>query len=169
MVDRTPSTEAVPSVEAVEELAKFYDVPTGRGCLVGSFTMQRTAAILRALSGLRSAPEPSADHIADAGKMVAGEPSVEPVVASDHPDFIGGIVWSPLELRWINQKLAEARRAPEPGAERIPSVLFDGYEVYTALDDKARTRTSGENVTDVLDAVVRILRKQPATKEEKHV
>jgi hypothetical protein len=28
------------------------------------------------------------------------------VEASDHPDFIGGIVWSPSELRWINGRLA---------------------------------------------------------------
>jgi len=30
------------------------------------------------------------------------------VTKFDHPDFVGGIVWSDCELRWINEKLAAA-------------------------------------------------------------
>lgn len=33
------------------------------------------------------------------------------VVASDHPDLVGGIVWSDCELRWINEKLHTAKAA----------------------------------------------------------
>lgn len=44
--------------------------------------------------------------------------------------------------------------------KEIPSVLFDGFAVYSALSDKARQRTSAENVSDVLDAVVRILKQE---------
>jgi hypothetical protein len=33
------------------------------------------------------------------------------VQPADHPDFVGGIVWSPLELRWINERLDALRRA----------------------------------------------------------
>ena len=28
----------------------------------------------------------------------------KPVVASDHPDFIGGIIWSKIEIDWINAR-----------------------------------------------------------------
>ena len=31
------------------------------------------------------------------------------VTKFDHPDFVGGIVWSDCELRWINEKLAAAQ------------------------------------------------------------
>ena len=42
--------------------------------------------------------------------------------------------------------------------EKPPAILFDGFAVLEALDDKAKTRTSAENVSDVLDAVVRLMR-----------
>jgi len=40
----------------------------------------------------------------------------------------------------------------------IPDVLFDGNAVWQYLDERAKTRTSAENVSDVLDAVVRLMR-----------
>lgn len=40
----------------------------------------------------------------------------------------------------------------------IPDLLFDGNAVYAALGDSARRRTGPENVSDVLDAVVSLLR-----------
>jgi hypothetical protein len=44
-------------------------------------------------------------------------------------------------------------------AEALPALLFDGYYVYAeGLTDAARLRTSPENVADVLDAVVRLMR-----------
>ncbi|WP_292411298.1 hypothetical protein [Methylophaga sp.] len=46
----------------------------------------------------------------------------------------------------------------ELDADKTTDVLFDGFAVYDALDDKAKQRTGPENVSDVLDAVVRILR-----------
>lgn len=52
--------------------------------------------------------------------------------------------------------------AAMPGcAVPIPDVLFDGNAVWQALDERARTRTSAENISDVLDAVVRLMR-EPA-------
>lgn len=42
--------------------------------------------------------------------------------------------------------------------DKVQDVLFDGYAVLEALDKKARARTSPENVSDVLDAVVRLMR-----------
>lgn len=43
-----------------------------------------------------------------------------------------------------------------------PAVLFDGFAVLQALDEKAKARTSAENVSDVLDAVVRLMRSNAA-------
>lgn len=40
----------------------------------------------------------------------------------------------------------------------VPDVLFDGAAVYAALDDRQRMFTSPENVSVVLDAVVRVVR-----------
>lgn len=44
-----------------------------------------------------------------------------------------------------------------------PAVLFDGFAVLQALDEKAKGRTSAENVSDVLDAVVRLMRSNAKT------
>lgn len=33
---------------------------------------------------------------------------MEAVVATDHPDLVGGIVWSRIELEWINKRLSDA-------------------------------------------------------------
>ena len=46
----------------------------------------------------------------------------------------------------------------DQGGAEAPSVLFDGFSVMQALDEKAKARTSAENVSDVLDAVVRLMR-----------
>ena len=42
--------------------------------------------------------------------------------------------------------------------EARPDVLFDGRSVYMALTPEARTRTSAENVGDVLDAIVKLIK-----------
>lgn len=41
------------------------------------------------------------------------------IKASDHPDFVGGIVWSELELRWINAQLEQARREEREACAKI--------------------------------------------------
>lgn len=51
----------------------------------------------------------------------------------------------------------EAQQTQEHAA---PDVLFDGFAVLNALSDKAKQRTSAENVSDVLDAVVKLLRSE---------
>ena len=46
----------------------------------------------------------------------------------DHPDFIGGWVWTKLEMRWIEQRIADAAVAER---ERIAALVeqmgIDGY------------------------------------------
>lgn len=58
---------------------------------------------------------------------------------------------------WVDARVAWYRKR-----EQIPDVLFCGHEVYSALSLHALTRTSIENVSDVLDAVVRIMRRNHA-------
>lgn len=48
-------------------------------------------------------------------------------------------------------------------AEPIPDQLFDGYAVLQALSEKAKSRTNADNVADVLDAVVSVIRAERAT------
>lgn len=55
----------------------------------------------------------------------------------------------------------EASVAPEPG-EPLPEVLFNGYGVWHMMTPEATRRTTPENVSDVLDAVVKWLRANPA-------
>lgn len=41
----------------------------------------------------------------------------------------------------------------------LPDQIFDGYAVYRELDDRAKMRTSPENVSDVIDALARLIKK----------
>ena len=65
-----------------------------------------------------------------------------------------------LVARW-NQLAASAAGA----TKTISAVLSDSAAVYQALSEQARRRTSQENVSDVLDAVVRLLRAADETGE----
>lgn len=58
----------------------------------------------------------------------------------------------------VNGNDAQLTKFAELVAANPPAILFDGFAVLQALDDKAKTRTSAENVSDVLDAVVRLMR-----------
>ena len=41
--------------------------------------------------------------------------------------------------------------------ERFRALIFDGFRVLRELDEKAKKRTSHENVSDVLDALARLM------------
>lgn len=61
------------------------------------------------------------------------------------------------DLDKAESQLAEAtRRLGEVEAYR--DATFDGNAVYAALDDRAKSRTSADNVADVLDALNRVAR-----------
>lgn len=49
----------------------------------------------------------------------------------------------------------EVGRAPD-----VPEELYDGWAVYRELDERAKQRTSVDNISDVLDAVVRLIKKR---------
>jgi hypothetical protein len=59
-------------------------------------------------------------------------------------------------------KISAKKKAPPVAAatacSAFPDVLFDGPAVYSELKDRERRYTTPENVSAVLDAVVRILR-----------
>lgn len=45
-------------------------------------------------------------------------------------------------------------------AAPIPTILFHGEAVWMELTDRERSRTTAINVSDVLDAVVRLMRRE---------
>jgi hypothetical protein len=51
--------------------------------------------------------------------------------------------------------------APAPQTDEIPAILFDGYAVYNEVmaNDPHTPRPTADNIADVLDAVVRLLRR----------
>ena len=77
------------------------DIITEEGSRRIARLMQRSAAAIQELLNENDALRERfvADHSADMLGMVD---------ATDHPDYIGGIVWSDCELRYINQRLTDA-------------------------------------------------------------
>lgn len=67
-------------------------------------------------------------------------------------------------IRKLESALSLLRSALEEGE---PALLFDGYYVWDeGLTEDAKRRTSPENVADVLDAVVRLMRASPTADKE---
>jgi hypothetical protein len=59
----------------------------------------------------------------------------------------------------MEQGMSEELKA-QPGAVVLPDILFDGFTVYEeVLKGREQQRTSHENVSDTLDAIVRLLRR----------
>lgn len=46
----------------------------------------------------------------------------------------------------------------EQATRPLPEAIFDGAAVFAALTPAARRRTSAENVSDVLDALAKVMR-----------
>jgi len=60
----------------------------------------------------------------------------------DHPDFIGGWVWTKLEMRWIEQRIADAVAAER---ERFASECIDLVAMYGGpVDLEAAIRARGQ-------------------------
>lgn len=76
-------------------------------------------------------------------------------------DAIARIIGLPddveLEQNHVSMYIDKIRASVETSNE-LPAILFDGMAVYQALKELQRRRTSWENVSDTLDAVVRLLR-----------
>lgn len=73
----------------------------------------------------------------------------------------------------VGETGARSKPAPGPGLDyerhAIPEELYDGHAVFSAMDDKGKKRTGPENVSDVLDAVVRLIKQRIEPKPEPDV
>jgi len=67
--------------------------------------------------------------------------------------------------QWYDDKAVDKAITSLREAIEAAEVLFDGYRVLKALTPEAATRTTHVNVSDVLDAVVALMREGTAPKE----
>lgn len=91
------------------------------------------------------------------------EPSVRPLVdqwaADEYVQFVSrsdGQRTTATVSRGALLLLAERAMAAE--RERWEAVVFDGWRVLKGLDEAAAKRTTHQNVSDTLDALMRVLR-----------
>jgi hypothetical protein len=90
--------------------------------------------------------------------------NVVPIPGGDRLIAIG----TPAE---VAQPLGFTRQAvPEAPATELPAILFDGHAVYAEVmaNDPHTPRPSADNVADVLDALVRLLRRGAKQKPAHH-
>lgn len=59
----------------------------------------------------------------------------------------------------IEEALAAVKGAEAQKPPAIPDILFDGFAVYSELNPREKHYTTPENVSAVLDAIVRIMRR----------
>jgi hypothetical protein len=50
------------------------------------------------------------------------------VKPQDHPDFIGGWVWTELESRWVEKRIAEAILAEREACAKVADKWVEGLE-----------------------------------------
>lgn len=51
----------------------------------------------------------------------------------DHPDFVGGWVWTPLEMRWIEQRIVEAIAAEREACAKLADGGADGEDPHCCV------------------------------------
>lgn len=91
---------------------------------------------------------------APAGVVSSTELGLLTIGPHDHPEP-HTMMWSALELAAIKEYAARCVAAER---ERWQEVVFDGWRVLHGLDEHARKRTSHQNVSDTLDALVRVMK-----------
>jgi biotin carboxyl carrier protein len=117
-----------------------------------------------ALSALRQA----AKHIREVVSLTDGTEYREAVEAGDRVrEAIASLeaaqpAQAPAHIQArVDRLLGTQTAAPSLPPVMVPDILFDGYAVLQALSEQAKRRTSAQNVSDVLDAVVRVMRAAP--------
>lgn len=162
MVEQVPSKEQV-NVQLMREQAEGLrcnaTVMREHGMRARERQLYDSATLLcdaaDELEWSRAAPEPPAgqDEVLVALKRPEGYEDVHPEIVAEDA----------IRPEWPEYRtLQRATQPPEP----VPDELFNGYEVYHQLSARAKARTSSENVSDVLDTVVRMIRaRATATKE----
>jgi hypothetical protein len=58
------------------------------------------------------------------------------VKPQDHPDFIGGWVWTELESRWIEERIVEATQAEKEACAKVA----DGFIGGDVIAERIRAR-----------------------------
>lgn len=71
--------------------------------------------------------------------------------------------WTETELCPLNESQREAIKQVVRNYGALKEIIYSGLTVYDALDEKARQRTSADNISDVLDAIVRLFKQQRDT------
>jgi hypothetical protein len=80
------------------------------------------------------------------------------VKPQDHPDFIGGWVWTELESRWIEERIAEAILAEREACAKVCDDIHDKHEakdVFSSYAEAIRVRGNIASIIacrDMLDA-----------------
>jgi hypothetical protein len=98
---------------------------------------------------------------------VADARATQPTASKDEPSE-ADYAFDDLNLRLIevteerDHLRAALSQRPAQQAEVFPVILFQGHAIYAALSPQAKARTSAENVADVLDAAVAVLRQRRA-------
>ncbi len=59
------------------------------------------------------------------------------VTKEDHPDFIGGIVWSACELSWINERIQAEVIAEREACARACEGQTEGFAATSTWDEAA--------------------------------
>lgn len=108
-------------------------------------------------------------HFAPA--QAQAEPVAYIVRSVDRPQGLGTLIraseaGSYQRAALTRQPLYAAPQSASEPASALPPILFDGFAVLQALTSRQRARTSAENVGDVLDALVKIMRAERAAKDK---
>jgi hypothetical protein len=103
---------------------------------------------------------------------VADARATQPTASKDEPSE-ADYAFDDLNLRLIevteerDHLRAALSQRPAQQAEVFPVILFQGHAIYAALSPQAKARTSAENVADVLDAAVAVLRQRRAAPSQR--
>ena len=72
---------------------------------------------------------------------------MEAVVATDHPDLVGGIVWSRIELEWINKRLSDAEAIiAQKDAEILEQCRINGMGAERELALRGQMERQDERI-----------------------
>lgn len=139
---RTVPVEPTPEMlnAAVPSLARGTRIgacAAARGRAAKAYRAMLAAAPVQARQGLPAWPRDAEDRV---------------------NDLMGQLMKKELERMRLDEEVRRLSHAAPAARDPLPDLLFDGFAVLQALTPAARARTGADQVSDVLDAVVRLLR-----------
>ena len=72
------------------------------------------------------------------------------VKPQDHPDFIGGWVWTELESRWIEERIAEAILAEREACAKVCDDIHDEHEAKDVFSSYAEAIRARGNIASII-------------------